>query len=55
MTEPNSLFIAYLDVRSDKSETNWLLLDYQACISLFLLLRLRGRYDVLTWLCGDPG
>ena len=29
-TEPNSVFIAYLDVRSDKSETNWLLLDYEA-------------------------
>jgi len=34
-TEPNSVFIAYLDVRSDKSETNWLLLDYEACILFY--------------------
>lgn len=33
--EPNSVFIAYLDVRSDKSDTNWLLLDYEACILFY--------------------
>ena len=26
-------YLAYLDVRSDKSETNWLLLDYEVCVS----------------------
>jgi len=26
--------IAYLDVRSDKSETNWLLLDYEVWIAV---------------------
>ena len=45
-TEPNSVFIAYLDVRSDKSETNWLLLDYEACV---LLLHSKGFCDVLTF------
>jgi len=53
VTIPNQtlFFIAYLDVRSDKSEVNWLLLDYEACFSFFSSF---PRCDVLTWLCGDP-
>jgi hypothetical protein len=52
-TEPNSVFIAYLDVRSDKSDTNWLLLDYEAW-ALFYFSPKGSLHEVLTWLCGDP-
>lgn len=34
-TKPNSVFTAYLDVRSNKSDINLLLLDYKACSGLF--------------------
>ena len=33
LCDPNPAPIAYLDVRSDKTDTNWLLLDYEAWIS----------------------
>jgi hypothetical protein len=37
--ERNSVFIAYLDVRSDKSETNWLLVDYEAWLIVCITRR----------------
>jgi len=53
-TEPNSVFIAYLDVRSDKSDTNWLLLDYEACILFYFIFPIipkepLRRADLALW------
>lgn len=54
-SKPNSVFIAYLDVRSDKSDTNWLLLDYEACVhSLHVKLVRCGPLTLLFNNSGRP-
>jgi hypothetical protein len=43
-TNPNPfLAAAYQDVRSDKTDTNWLLLDYEVCIALLQRLSKKNR------------